>query len=73
MLDLIKDQADNAIHTNPVYFQMKEENIEVEVAMMWTKGKEKSFTFTNGLYQSEGGTSLTGVKTAITNFVKKQF
>ena len=40
---------------------------------MWTKGKEKSFTFTNGLCQSEGGTSLTGVKTAITNFVKKQF
>ena len=73
MLDLIKDQADNAIHTNPVYFQMKEESIEVEVAMMWTKGKEKSFTFTNGLYQSEGGTSLTGVKTAITNFIKKQF
>jgi DNA gyrase subunit B len=73
LLDLIKDQADNAIHTNPVYFQMKEENIEVEVAMMWTKGKEKSFTFTNGLYQSEGGTSLTGVKTAITNFIKKQF
>ena len=73
LLDLIKDQADSAIHTNPVYFQMKEENIEVEVAMMWTKGKEKSFTFTNGLYQSEGGTSLTGVKTAITNFVKKQF
>jgi DNA gyrase subunit B len=40
---------------------------------MWTKGKERSFTFTNGLCQSEGGTSLTGVKTAITNFIKKQF
>ena len=73
LLDLIKDQSDNAIHSNPVYYTMSENNIEVEVAMMWTKGKEKSFTFTNGLYQSEGGTSLTGVKTAITNFVKKQF
>lgn len=73
LLDLIKDNADNAIHSTPIYYIMKEGSIEAEVAMMWTKGKEKSFTFTNGLYQSEGGTSLTGVKTAITNFIKKQF
>ena len=73
LVDLIKDNADNPIHTNPIYETIKEGNIEAEVAMMWTKGKEKSFTFTNGLCQSEGGTSLTGVKTAITNFIKKQF
>lgn len=73
LLDLIKDNADGAIHSTPVYHIIKEGPIEAEVAMMWTKGKEKSFTFTNGLHQSEGGTSLTGVKTAITNFIKKQF
>ena len=73
LLDLIKDNAEKAIHTNPAYHIIKEDNIECEVALMWTKGKEHSFTFTNGLCQSEGGTSLTGVKTAITNFVKKQF
>ena len=73
LLDLVKDNADNSIHSTPVYYQLKEGNLEAEVAMMWTKGKEKSFTFTNGLQQSEGGTSLTGVKTAITNFIKKQF
>lgn len=73
LLDLIKDNADGAIHSTPVYYTIKEGPIEAEIAMMWTKGKEKSFTFTNGLHQSEGGTSLTGVKTAITNFIKKQF
>lgn len=73
LLDLIKDNAEKAIHTNPAYHIIKEGNIECEVALMWTKGKERSFTFTNGLCQSEGGTSLTGVKTAITNFIKKQF
>ena len=73
LLDLIKDNTDGAIHSTPVYYTIKEGPIEAEVAMMWTKGKEKSFTFTNGLHQSEGGTSLTGVKTAITNFIKKQF
>ena len=73
LLDLIKDNADKAIHSNPAYHLIKEGDIECEVALVWTKGREKSFTFTNGLQQTEGGTSLTGVKTAITNFVKKQF
>ena len=73
LLDLIKDNAEGALHTTPIYHIIKEGPIEAEVAMMWTKGKEKCFTFTNGLQQSEGGTSLTGVKTAITNFIKKQF
>lgn len=73
LLDLIKDNSEKAIHAMPAYHVIKEGNVECEVALMWTKGKEKSFTFTNGLCQSEGGTSLTGVKTAITNFVKKQF
>ena len=73
LLDLIKDNAEKAIHSTPAYHTIIEGNVECEVALMWTKGKEKSFTFTNGLCQSEGGTSLTGVKTAITNFVKKQF
>ena len=73
LLDLIKDNAEGALHSTPVYHTIKEGSIEAEVAMMWTKGKEKCFTFTNGLQQSEGGTSLTGVKTAITNFIKKQF
>lgn len=73
LLDLIKDSAEKSIHNTPAYFFLRDGNIEAEVAMMWTRGKEKSFTFTNGLQQSEGGTSLTGVKTAITNFIKKQF
>ena len=73
LLDLIKDNAEKAIHSTPAYHTIIEGNVECEVALMWTKGKERSFTFTNGLCQSEGGTSLTGVKTAITNFIKKQF
>ena len=73
LLDLIKANVNDPVHSTPVYFEMEEDNLKVEVALMWTKGKEKSFTFTNGLHNSEGGTSLTGVKTAITTFMKKQF
>lgn len=71
LLDLIKDNCDKAIHSNPIYYTTRVGAIEAEIAMMWTKGREKSYTFTNGLFQSEGGTSLTGVKTAITLFMKK--
>ena len=53
---------------------MKEDEIECEVAMQWAADrKEHWYVFTNGLANVEGGTSLTGVKTAITNFVKKKF
>jgi DNA gyrase subunit B len=73
LLDLIKDNANDALHTTPVYYELEDGANKCEVALMWTRGREKSFTFTNGLFQSEGGTSLTGVKASITNFIKKEF
>ncbi len=73
LLDLIKDNVKNPINKTPVYFEMEEGENKVEIALQWTKDKEKNFTFTNGLENIEGGTSLTGMKTAITTFMKKQF
>ena len=73
LADLLSDNVKNPIHSTPITFEIKDGNTQCEVALQWTKGKEKSFTFTNGLYHSEGGTSLTGVKTAITLYIKKKF
>lgn len=73
LVDLIKDNVKEPIHKTPIYFEMEEGQNKVEVALQWTRGKEKSFVFTNGLENIEGGTSLTGMKTAITTFIKKQF
>lgn len=71
--DLVADNVQTPVHPTPLYFELEDENEKVEVALQWTKGKEKSFVFTNGLHNSEGGTPLTGMKTAITTFMKKQF
>lgn len=71
ILNLIEDKVKNPVHNNPLYYEIKEDDKTVEVAMQWTKDKEKSFIFTNGLYNIEGGTPLTGLKTAITRFIKK--
>lgn len=73
LLDLINDNAKNPVHRNPIYFEMEDGNDKVEIALQWTKDKEKSFVFTNGLENVEGGTPLTGMKTALTTFMKKQF
>ena len=73
LMDLIENNVKDPIHSKPFYCEMEEDGIKVEIAMQWTKNRERSFVFTNGLEQTEGGTSLTGVKTAITTFMKKKF
>ena len=72
--DFLKDSIKKPIHKTPLYICLKEDGIECEVAMQWAADrKEHWYVFTNGLANAEGGTSLTGVKTALTNFFKKKF
>lgn len=73
LIDLVRDNVKSPIHQTPIHFEMEDGNDKVEIALQWTKGKEKSFVFTNGLENVEGGTPLTGMKTALTTFMKKQF
>lgn len=73
LLDLIADKTNDPVHPHPFYYQLKDGQNEVELALQWTKEKEKVFVFTNGLENIEGGTSLTGLKTAITRNLNKEF
>ena len=74
ILDFLKDSIKKPIHKTPLYISVEEDGIECEVAMQWAADRrEHWYVFTNGLANVEGGTSLTGVKTAITNFFKKKF
>lgn len=73
LLDLVKDNVKNPVHPTPVYLELSDGANQIEIAMQWTKDRENSYVFTNGLYNPEGGTSLTGMKMAITRFMKKQF
>ena len=74
IIDFLKDSIKKPIHKTPLYISVEENGIECEVAMQWAADrKEHWYVFTNGLANAEGGTSLTGVKTAITNFFKKKF
>ena len=74
ILDFLKDSIKKPIHRTPLYISVEEKGIKCEVAMQWAADRQEHwFVFTNGLANVEGGTSLTGVKTAITNFFKKRF
>lgn len=73
MLDFMKDNTDKVLHKTPLHITLSENGIEAEIVMAWTNTRTESWhVFTNGLENSEGGTSLTGVKTALTNFFKKK-
>lgn len=73
LLDFLKDNNFQSIHKTPLHIVVKEDSMEAEIVMEWTNSRtEKSYTFTNGLENPNGGTSLTGTKTAITNFFKKK-
>lgn len=73
MLDFMKDNADKALHKTPLHITVTENGVEAEIVMEWTNSRAETWhVFTNGLENSEGGTSLTGIKTALTNFFKKK-
>jgi DNA gyrase subunit B len=71
LLDLIADNAEKSVHPNVIYYEISDGVNSVEVAMQWTKGREKSFCFTNGMHNVEGGTPITGIKTSITRNINK--
>ena len=73
MLDFMKDHGDKALHKTPLHITVAENGVEAEIVMEWTNSRSENWhVFTNGLENSEGGTSLTGIKTALTNFFKKK-
>lgn len=67
--DTIKLGDKKAIHNNIITSSATDGTSEVEIAFQWTTGHEKSFIFTNGLVNPEGGTPLTGAKTSITRTI----
>src|SRR6266498_223480 len=61
------NEAKDPIHKHIVYFEGENELGQVEVAMQWnTKYVESVFSFANNINTHEGGTHLSGFKSALT-------
>ena len=73
LLDLMIEKGGKIIHKTPLSIIVEENGIEAEIVMGWTNNRNEIWhVFTNGLENVEGGTSLTGIKTALTNYFKKK-
>ncbi|MFC1590463.1 DNA topoisomerase (ATP-hydrolyzing) subunit B [Candidatus Omnitrophota bacterium] len=57
----------NAIHKKVIYFSREKDKVAAEVALQYNDGyKESIFCFANNINTVEGGTHLTGFKSALT-------
>ncbi|ELY43638.1 DNA topoisomerase (ATP-hydrolyzing) subunit B [Natronorubrum bangense] len=64
------NETRSAMHEDIIYFEDDDQNIEVEVAMQATEELQGSIhAFANNINTREGGTHLTGFKTALTRCV----
>ncbi|MCQ4332548.1 DNA topoisomerase (ATP-hydrolyzing) subunit B [Natronomonas sp. F2-12] len=64
------NETRDILHEDIVYFENDEDDIHVEVAMQATAGVQGSIhAFANNINTREGGTHLTGFKTALTRVV----
>ncbi|MGB2601013.1 MAG: DNA topoisomerase (ATP-hydrolyzing) subunit B [Candidatus Omnitrophota bacterium] len=61
----------NSIHRKIIYFEKEKDNAVVEVAMQYNEGyAENIYSFVNNINTTEGGTHLTGFKSALTRTIK---
>ncbi len=60
----------NALHNKVIYLDKEKEGIQVELALQYNDGyAENIFSFANNINTIEGGTHLTGLKSALTRTI----
>ena len=60
----------NRLHKKVIYFQKEREGIQLEVAMQYDDGyAENVYTYANNIHTSEGGTHLSGFRSALTRAI----
>ena len=60
----------NVLHPKPIYFETQKEDVIVEVSMQYNDGySETIFSFANNINTHEGGTHLSGFKSALTRTI----
>ncbi|MFP4362908.1 MAG: DNA topoisomerase (ATP-hydrolyzing) subunit B [Spirochaetia bacterium] len=57
----------NKVHDKPIYFEGKKEDVEIEIALEYNVGfTDIIFSYVNNINTKEGGTHLSGFKSALT-------
>ncbi len=62
----------NVLHKKVIYFAKEKDGVQAEIAMQYNDGYAESiFTFANNINTIEGGTHLTGFKSALTRTINQ--
>jgi DNA gyrase subunit B len=60
------------LHPKPIHFATSKDDVEIDVAMQYCDGySENVFSFVNNINTHEGGTHLTGFKSALTRAINE--
>jgi len=61
------NQRKTPLHPKPIYFEASKDHLIVEIAMQWNDGySEQLFSFANNINTHDGGTHVSGFKSALT-------
>ncbi|MBO4357711.1 MAG: DNA topoisomerase (ATP-hydrolyzing) subunit B [Candidatus Methanomethylophilaceae archaeon] len=64
------NRSKTPLHPAPIRISGERNNVNIDIAMQWTDGyNEEIDSFVNTIYTPEGGTHLTGFRTALTKTV----
>src|SRR3954469_24325092 len=64
------NKSKSALHDKPVYFSARKDRVELEIALQWNDGyDERIYTFANNINTHEGGSHLSGFKSALTRTI----
>ena len=68
----LKNKNGNDLFKKPVYIEGKKNNIEIQCSLKWNAGySEDVYSYTNNIYQKDGGTHLLGFRSALTRVINK--
>jgi len=64
------NRSKTPLHPTPIRFEGERNGVTIDIAMQWTDGyNEEIDSFVNTIYTPEGGTHLTGFRTALTKTI----
>jgi DNA gyrase subunit B len=64
------NRSKTPLHEKPIFFKTEKDGVQLEIAMQWNDGyDERVFSFANNINTAEGGSHLSGFKSALTRTV----
>ncbi|WP_440938502.1 DNA gyrase subunit B [Candidatus Pelagibacter sp.] len=68
----LQNKNGNDLFRKPMYIEGKKNDVELECSLKWNAGySEDIFSYTNNIYQKDGGTHLLGFRSALTRIINK--